>query len=156
MSNNRISNLTVTPTTERQTPRNEFGEVLKSTLQTGASVVSGALGIVGGSVPLVSSAVSSLSSFVNKPGVNGGSVSGGIQSVGGGATGVGQAASAGVNVAQANTGDFNSQLATMRAEADKSMMMQMQMQNESREYNTISNVLKVRHDSAKAAINNIR
>ncbi len=156
-NNNRISNLTVTPTTERQTPRNEFGEVLKSTLQSGASVVSGALGIVGGGVPLISSAVSSLSSFVNKPGVNGGSVASGIQSVGGGASGVGQAASAGgVNVAQANTGDFNSQLATMRAEADKSMMMQMQMQNESREYNTISNVLKVRHDSAKAAINNIR
>jgi hypothetical protein len=34
--------------------------------------------------------------------------------------------------------------------------MQMQMQQESREYNTISNVLKVRHDSAKSAINNIR
>jgi hypothetical protein len=36
------------------------------------------------------------------------------------------------------------------------MMMQMQMQQESREYNAVSNVLKVRHDSAKSAINNIR
>ena len=44
----------------------------------------------------------------------------------------------------------------MRAEADRSMLVQMQMQQESREYNTVSNVLKVRHDSAKSAINNIR
>ena len=29
------------------------------------------------------------------------------------------------------------------------------MQRESREYQTLSNVMKVRHDSAKAAINNI-
>ena len=34
--------------------------------------------------------------------------------------------------------------------------LQDAMQRESREFNAVSNVLKVRHDSAKAAINNIR
>jgi hypothetical protein len=52
--------------------------------------------------------------------------------------------------------ELSGMIGQMRAEADRSTMMQMQMQQESREYNTISNVLKVRHDSAKSAINNIR
>jgi hypothetical protein len=157
-SNNRLNNVVMTPTTERATPRNEFGDILKSTLQTGAGVVSGALGVIGGGSPVVSAAVSSLTNFANKgsgPAV-GTAVSAGIQSAGGAQT-VGQAASSGgVNVTQANTGDMNDQLTRMRQEADRSMLMQMKMQDESREYNTISNVLKVRHDSAKAAINNIR
>lgn len=34
--------------------------------------------------------------------------------------------------------------------------LQNEIQQESREHTTLSNVLKVRHDSAKAAINNIR
>jgi hypothetical protein len=34
--------------------------------------------------------------------------------------------------------------------------LQDAMQKESREFNAISNIMKVRHDSAKAAINNIR
>jgi hypothetical protein len=36
------------------------------------------------------------------------------------------------------------------------LQMQEDMQRESREFNALSNIMKVRHDSAKAAINNIR
>ena len=36
------------------------------------------------------------------------------------------------------------------------MNLQNEMQAESRAHNAISNIMKVRHDSAKAAINNIR
>ena len=36
------------------------------------------------------------------------------------------------------------------------LQLQNDMQQESREHNAISNIIKVRHDSAKAAINNIR
>jgi hypothetical protein len=36
------------------------------------------------------------------------------------------------------------------------LQLQNEMQRESREHNAISNIMKVRHDSAKAAINNIR
>ena len=36
------------------------------------------------------------------------------------------------------------------------LKLQDEMQRESREHTTVSNVMKVRHDSAKAAINNIR
>ena len=38
----------------------------------------------------------------------------------------------------------------------EALELQLQVQQESREYNAITNVLKVRHDSAKSAINNIR
>ena len=48
----------------------------------------------------------------------------------------------------------------MAAEGQKFNMAYLQLQNEmqkeSREHNAISNIMKVRHDSAKAAINNIR
>ena len=40
--------------------------------------------------------------------------------------------------------------------ADREVELQDEMQRESREHTTVSNVMKVRHDSAKAAINNIR
>ncbi|HSP80094.1 MAG TPA: hypothetical protein VLQ93_16305, partial [Myxococcaceae bacterium] len=36
------------------------------------------------------------------------------------------------------------------------MQLQNEMQKESRAHNAVSNIMKVRHDSAKAAINNIR
>jgi hypothetical protein len=48
----------------------------------------------------------------------------------------------------------------MAAEGQKFNMAYLQLQNEmqreSREHNAVSNIMKVRHDSAKAAINNIR
>jgi hypothetical protein len=55
-----------------------------------------------------------------------------------------------------NMGPMNDTIGQMRAEAERSFQLQVAMQNESREFNTVSNVIKVRHDSAKAAINNIR
>ncbi|NVJ17106.1 hypothetical protein HV826_23520, partial [Myxococcus sp. AM010] len=36
------------------------------------------------------------------------------------------------------------------------LQLQNEMQKESREHTAVSNIMKVRHDSAKAAINNIR
>lgn len=154
-------NVSLTPTVARQTPRNEFGQVMKNTLETAtkaAGVVSGALM---GSLPgggIISAAVSSVTNLASSgPGGSAGLAATGITSVGGsgavsGGGGVAaQLASSGGM--PSNVGDMVQQ---MRAEADRSMMMQMQMQQESREYNAVSNVLKVRHDSAKSAINNIR
>ena len=42
------------------------------------------------------------------------------------------------------------------SQAKEYLALQNEMQRESREFNALSNILKVRHDSAKAAINNIR
>jgi len=157
----RIDQVSITPTVARQTPKNEFGEVLKNTLQQGANalgMVSGALlqGAPGGGV--VSAAVSSVANFVNQAPTRSSTsaASSGVVNINSGSTVPpgGGSIDAGINAAAG--GDMAGMMSTMRAEANRSMAMQMAMQQESREYNTITNVLKVRHDSAKAAINNIR
>ncbi len=149
-SSNRIS---LTPTVSRQTPKNEFGNVLKNAIQTVANVGGSLLGSVPG-VGVISAAVSNVTALASKGGSAQASYAAtGISSVqgGGGATAQTMATSP-----DGVPGELTGMIGQMRSEADRSTMMQMQMQQESREYNTISNVLKVRHDSAKSAINNIR
>jgi hypothetical protein len=155
---NRIS---MTPTVARQTQPTEFGNALKDALNKGVQL-SGALlqAVPGGGI--ISTAVSQVTALANQPAARGSS------SAGLAATGVTTVGSAGTNVvggglssqvagSSGTTPDsLNGYVEQMRAESDRAMIMQMKMQNESRDYNTLSNVLKVRHDSAKAAINNIR
>ncbi|MBL8919701.1 MAG: hypothetical protein JNJ54_12610 [Myxococcaceae bacterium] len=152
----RIDQIAVTPTVARQSQKQEFGEVLKTSLQQGVNAVGVVSGAVLGSIPgagVVSAAVSAVTNFAGQGARSASAASSGIINVGGGATaGLGSGGIA----APAVAGDMAGMMGEMRAEANRSMAMQMAMQQESREYNTISNVLKVRHDSAKAAINNIR
>lgn len=154
-------NVSLTPTVARQTPRNEFGQVMKNTLETAtkaAGVVSGALlgNIPGGGI--ISAAVSSVTNLASGGPTGGaGLAASGITTVGGGGTVSGGSGVSGqITGSSGMPSNVSDMVQQMRAEADRSMMMQMKMQEESREYNAVSNVLKVRHDSAKSAINNIR
>ena len=160
------SRISMTPTVARQTQKAEFGNVLKDALSTAAQGASSLLGGVIPGVGVVSAAVNSVAGM-SKPGaVSAQSAASGITSVnlGGGSAGgsgfiggnAGGAAETGMATSNGNIGGMGDMIGQMRAEADRSMAMQMQMQQESRDYNTLSNVLKTRHDSAKAAINNIR
>ena len=153
-SSNRIS---LTPTVARQTPKNEFGNLLKNALQTAANA-GGALlsAIPGGGV--ISAAVSNVTALASSGGntAQGSLAATGVTMVGGSSAMGGATAQAMATSPNGVPGELTGMIGQMRAEADRSTMMQMQMQQESREYNTISNVLKVRHDSAKSAINNIR
>jgi hypothetical protein len=172
MDNSSLTRISITPTVPRQTPKNEFGHVLSNTISGVVSAGGALLGSAMPGMPIVSSAVSAVSSLANSPAVArsgsaatgtvnlygaGGQAGGGISSVNGvGSTvGTGSIARGTVGLSTEPAG-VNDMLSGMRAEADRSMMMQMQMQTESREYNTLTNILKLRHDSAKAAINNIR
>jgi len=154
--NGNSLNVSLTPTVARQTPRNEFGQVMKNTLEGATKAVGVVSGALLGNIPgggIISAAVSSVTNFASSSGTAAaGLAATGITNVGGGNGVAGQVLQGGSGM-PANVGDMVQQ---MRAEADRSMMMQMQMQQESREYNAVSNVLKVRHDSAKSAINNIR
>ncbi len=155
MESNRIS---LTATVARQTPKNEFGNVLKNTLQSAANAGGALLNAVPGA-GIISAAVSNVTSLASSGGGTAGAsyAATGVTSVGGGGTlGGGATAQALATSPNGMPSELNGMIGQMRAEADRSTMMQMQMQQESREYNTISNVLKVRHDSAKSAINNIR
>ncbi|WNG34650.1 hypothetical protein F0U61_14090 [Archangium violaceum] len=147
---NRIGNLSITPTVARQTPRNDFGTVLAHTAQevvrTGAGVVAA---LVPGS-PMVSAAVASVSSVVA---TSASSLRSTVPTAGGasgtaGTTGKGE------------QWDLLAAQKELQAEGAKMNLAYMELQNdmqkESRAHNAISNIMKVRHDSAKAAINNIR
>ncbi len=163
-----VNRLSITTTVPRQTPKNEFGQVLKNTLTTGANLAGKIVGGVTG-MPIVSAAVSSVSALA------GGSTAGraatvaqaasGIQNIGATGNGISSpgagpaipgAGGTDPNITAHDPADMQGMIDAMRAESDRSMALQMSMQQESRDYNTLSNVIKVRHDSAKAAINNIR
>lgn len=158
---NRLERISVTPTVGRQSQKQEFGETLKNTLASAGSVISGALvGSLPGA-PMLSAAVASVTSFASGNGAaRAATAATSVSSAATGVIGVGGALPSTVLGSSLDTPTVPSNLAemmhTMRQEADRSTLMQMQMQQESRDYNTLSNVLKVRHDSAKAAINNIR
>ncbi len=158
-NNNRIASLSITPTLQRQTPQNEFGAVLARTAQ---EVVKTGAGLVGGMLPggpVMSAAVSSIRSVVSTvPSTNTS-----ITPVPGGGGAVGGTSGPGATGGTAGRGEAWDMLEAQRlmaAEGQKFnvayLQLQNEMQKESREHNAVSNIMKVRHDSAKAAINNIR
>ena len=149
---NRIGSLSITPTVARQTPQNDFGTVFARTAQ---EVVRAGAGVAASLVPggaAVSAAVSSVSSVVSSTASSVGGAS--ARPGAGGAGGVGGTAGGG------EQWDLLAAQREMQAEGMKMnlayMNLQNEMQAESRAHNAISNIMKVRHDSAKAAINNIR
>ena len=146
---NRLGSVSLTPTVARQTPRNDFGDVLSRTARTTVSAVGQVVATLVPGAPMVSAAVASVSAVVSGPGA----------SVRGAAAGpVGQGGGQGGG--QGEQWDLLAAQKEMQAEGAKMnlayMELQNQMQAESRAHNAVSNIMKVRHDSAKAAINNIR
>ncbi|WP_225410833.1 hypothetical protein [Stigmatella hybrida] len=145
-NDSRIASLSITSTLPRQTPRNEFGAVFARTAQEAVRAGTGLAGGMVVSPPVMSAAVSSVRSTVSLA----------TSVTGGGAAlpGVGGAAGKG------EAWDLLEAQKLMAAEGQKFNLEYLQLQNamqqESREHNAVSNIMKVRHDSAKAAINNIR
>jgi hypothetical protein len=154
---NRIGSVSITPTVARQTPQNDFGTVFARTAQevvrTGAGVV--ATLVPGG--PAVSAAVSSISKVVSTAAT---ARSASAVPMPGGAGGAGSATGTVGGTGQGDQWDLLAAQKEMQAEGMKMnlayMDLQNDMQKESRAHNALSNIMKVRHDSAKAAINNIR
>lgn len=159
-SQNRIDPVSVAVSVPRQTPHREFGTVLADTLgsvmQSGVSLVGGAVGL--GSVP--TAAVSGLHSSITSSASNGISAANGMASV----TGVVPAGATATGGAGAVPFDPNAPESTLLQQisggGDVSsaafLQLQIRMQHESQQFSAASNILKVRSDSAKAAINNIR
>jgi hypothetical protein len=148
----RINQTAMTLSVGRQTPKNDFGDVLSSTV-AGIVGAGGALasGLSNGS-PIISAAVSSMGAVV-------GSVAQGISAVGGTNALPTVNAIAGATTATTvatGKGDSWDLLRAQDSQSREYLALQNEMQRESREFNAVSNILKVRHDSAKAAINNIR
>ncbi len=136
----RIDPIHVTPTTERKTEPNRFGDTLRA---AAAGVIDGIASGVGLAAPFVPGGLV-LSAAVR---------------------GAGRAASAAVSSSAAGRsggdggGDVIEATRALQQEAQSFNLQYLQlqegMQRESREFTAITNVMKVKHDSAKSAINNI-
>ena len=128
------SALTVAPTRARQTdhPAQPFREVLAgsvSLLLSGAEV---ATHVVAG--PLMAAAVHD---------ARAGAVSG----ISGSTAGLGSSG---------NSGDIQSLLQDGQASSMQLLALQQQIQNDSQQFSTVSNVMRAKYDTAKAAVSNIR
>jgi hypothetical protein len=150
MSTNRIDNsratVTVEPARQRQTapPATPFREILAGgvgALVTGAEV---ATGVIGG--PVLAAAVHSAGSGI-------------VQTLAGGPPGDGPAGGGGGGAAAG----LSPELAQMHAMQRQSQAFNMQLlhlqqdvQDENRRFSTLTNVLRAKHDTAKAAVGNIR
>jgi hypothetical protein len=154
MSDNRIQQVGTIVTGARQTPP-DFSRVLANVAAEGLSVVGGLIGGMAAGSPVLSTAVAGIQA-----------VTGMAKATGIGGTFKDEAGAAGGGATGTATGGGSDAMELMRMQqamqAESTQMnamylqMQQQMQRENREYTALTNIMKVRHDSAKSAINNVR
>lgn len=158
-SPNRLDPLAMTVSVPRQTPRNEFGTVLANTLGDTLQSGVGLLGGIAGFHPVATAAVSTLGAatkgagnhalLAGLPAAN----SAGIPP----STANGSTAPSSYGLSQDSIPDLLGMISAGGSTSSAAFLeLQMRMQQESEHFSAVSNVLKVRSDSAKAAINNIR
>ena len=148
----RIGTLLVAPTTERKAEPGRFGEALRSAASAAASGVATSVALAAPFVPggpvlagaVRAAAAPALASAARSAaaGTIGGATAAGT---------TGAAGDAGGDVLEA-TRTLQQQAQTFNLQY---LQLQEAMQRESREFTSLTNVMKVKHDSAKAAINNI-
>ena len=152
-------------TVARQTPKSDFGDKVQAGLNAAASAVAQGAAMAAPLLPggsIVSAAVSSLTTHAGATG--GGAVSG---FAGGGATSqYMQMASGAINTGGSGTGSSGiptqqgqvggDALSRSMDENKELLNLQIAMQRENQVFSTVSNVLKVRHDTVKNSISNVR
>jgi hypothetical protein len=154
MSTSRIdpaqTTVSVDTTRSRQTtaPATPFKDVLAGSanaLLTGAEVAGGAMGgpVVAAAIRQARSSVADATSGGGGGGGAAGSVSGADAVVGAGSPGGEMEAMHAMN---RESQQFNMQM----------LALQEEVQNENRRFTTLSNVVRARHDTAKAAVSNVR
>lgn len=155
-SDNQVGRVAITQTTARQTPRNDFGEVLAQTLPQVAATGLQFVQFAVSGMPVASAAVAGMQMAVGAMAKSSGPVASQSTTAAGGAGATGGTGAAG-------GGDAREMMQMQQAMQTESfqmnamyLQMQRDMQRESREYTALSNLMKVRHDTAKSAINNVR
>jgi hypothetical protein len=146
---NRIEAIHVAPTTERKAEPGRFENALRNAASGVAAGVASTVELAAPYVPagtVLSAAVRSAVAPTAR------SVA---AAAGTGGTSAGAAGGAGAS----SDGDVLEATRTLQAEARtfnlQYLQLQEGMQRESREFTALSNVMRVKHDSAKAAISNI-
>jgi len=137
----RIGSLLVAPSTERKAEPGRFGAALKNAASEVASGIAGSVALAAPFVPGGAVLAGALRA-ASRPALTS-STAGASLSASGGSGG----------------GDVIETTRALQAEAQsfnlQYLQLQEAMQRESREFTSLTNVMKVKHDSAKAAINNI-
>ena len=144
----RVESIHVAPTTEKKTEPGRFGNALRAAAAGVANGVAATVELAAPYVPastVLSAAVRSVGRSTT-PGVTATALAadGGAASAAAAGTTEGDVIEA-TRALQQEARTFNLQY----------LQLQENMQRESREFTAVSNVMKVKHDSAKAAINNI-
>ena len=157
-------------TTVRQSPRTDFGAQMRNGVAGGAQVAAGAAGVAAPFVPggaVVSAALSGAANSMGGGGGYGGS-GGATASAGGPGVSAGdipfQGPDMNSNTGTPKTGNMQQDLMNQTKDMQEMMasfnlqylQLQNKMQAENRSYTTISNVMKTKHDTAKASIQNVR
>ena len=152
-------------TSVRQSPRTDFGTQMRNGISAGAGAVGGAIGVAAPFVPgaaVVSAAVTGAGQMM------GGGSYGASGTSGGGFVTAGDIPTGGPGLnspsGTAPTGNAQQDLMNQTKSMQEMMasfnlqylQLQEKMQQENRSFSTISNVMKTKHDTAKASINNVR
>ena len=170
----------------RQTPKTDFGSVMKTGLSKTADGVMRAGQLAAPYIPggaIVSAAITGMGELKSAAGAQtagGGSNATGVSLVGtsGGAVGGTAAGAAGAGAyggyaagtamgdvaARAAGGDSQAQLMVATRQMQEMnmsfnlqyLMLQQKMQSDNRQFTLMSNIMKTKHDTAKNAINNVR
>jgi hypothetical protein len=162
--------------TQRASPRTDFGTQVRNGIAAGAGTAGSALGVAAPFVPgaaVVSAAVTGAAGSVGGSGGGfgaGGGAPGGVAGVGGGGEQI-PFTGPGLNTPQGGAGgaggapggsqqDLLNQtkgMQEMMASFNlQYLQLQEKMQAENRSFSTVSNVMKTKHDTAKSSISNVR
>ena len=166
---NRIESIHVVPTTPRQSMPSRFDVALQNVAGHLARTVSGGLELAAPRIPggtfLLGAVRAATQPPGALPGVGMASAGGGFGATGlgaGGAMGSGATSPLPAATGGATSGDGESLSAARALQAESQafnaqyLQLQEAMQRENREFTALSNAMKVKHDTARAAIGNIQ
>jgi hypothetical protein len=167
---NRIESIHVVPTTPRQSMPSRFDVALQNAADHLARTVTGGLELAAPAIPGGTFLLGAVRAATT-PAPGTAPVAGAAPFVGGstsgasGLAGSGPGAGAGVVTAAGGSGtsaetDVMASARALQAESQafnaQYLQLQEAMQRENREFTALSNVMKVKHDTARAAIGNIQ
>lgn len=158
--------------TQRTSPRTDFGTQVRNGIAAGAGTAGSALGVAAPFVPgaaVVSAAVTGAAGGVAGSGggfAAGGGAPGGVAGVGGGSEtipfngpGLGTQGTGGAPTGNSQQDLLNQTKGMQEMMASfnlQYLQLQEKMQAENRSFSTVSNVMKTKHDTAKSSISNVR
>jgi hypothetical protein len=159
-ASNADTRLEIDATRARQTerPPGSFREVLAgsvSLLMSGAEL---ATHVVAG--PVMAAAVHDARvgavGAISGPGLSGPGGAAGVLPVGGGPAGAAGLAAAGAGPGGSDMGNIQAMMQDGQSSNMQMLALQQQIQEESQRFTTVSNVMRAKYDTAKAAVSNIR